>query len=272
MTQLHDPALADARAAGRGDPEPVPMFVNDIPYRFELCEDDIGIVGDVTITDALRSVGSGLPRMSVLATIADCTAGVPSCLATRPQLAVTLDIVVRSVADRCGDRLDFAGEIVKQGRSTVASEVRFSDAGTKALVALCYVTFMASPRPQDLAPPLLRRRMQTNGSMATPFAEHVGLRTIAPGTVEVDLVPSLLQGSRTLQGGIIALLGEAAAESLTQRRVLDLDVRYLNAVRVGPGRATATALGGGLIRVEVRDRGSDDRLASLILVRVAPAD
>ena len=51
--------------------------------------------------------------------------------------------------------------------------------------------------------------------------------------------------------------------------VLDLDVRYLSAVRFGPGRATATALGGDLVRVEVRDAGSDDRLAALIFARVA---
>jgi hypothetical protein len=39
---------------------------------------------------------------------------------------------------------------------------------------------------------------------------------------------------------------------------------------VGPGRATATRLGRDLVRVEVRDVGNDDRLASLIFVRVAP--
>jgi hypothetical protein len=50
---------------------------------------------------------------------------------------------------------------------------------------------------------------------------------------------------------------------------LDLDIRYLSAVRVGPGRATAKLLGDDLIRVELRDSGSDSRLASVIIIRVA---
>jgi acyl-coenzyme A thioesterase PaaI-like protein len=68
----------------------------------------------------------------------------------------------------------------------------------------------------------------------------------------------------------VALLGELAAESLTQRPVLDLDIRYLSAVRKGPGRATAVSLGGGLVRAEVRDVGMDNRLAALVTARVAP--
>jgi acyl-coenzyme A thioesterase PaaI-like protein len=270
MTQLHDPTTADAEPGGTQDPGSVQMFVNDIPFGFDVSENGIEMVGDATITDALRSPGSGLPRASVLATIADCMAGIPACLTTAPRLAVTLDIVVHNVAERCGDRLDIAGEIVKQGRSTVAGEVRFSDARTKALVALSYVTFMASPRPQDQAPPLVRG-MRTTGSMTTPFPDFLGLRTIAPGVAEIDLVQFVMQASRTLQGGVFGLLAEVAAASLTQSPVLDLDIRYLSAVRVGPGRATGTMLGDDLVRVEVRDRGSDDRLASLILVRVAPA-
>jgi acyl-coenzyme A thioesterase PaaI-like protein len=269
MTQLHDAPKAVAVPEGAKGAAPPQMFVNDIPFGFDLAEDGISMVGDATITDALRSAGSGLPRASVLATIADCMAGVPACLSTAPRLAVTVDIVVRNVAQRCGDRLDVAGEIVKQGRSTVAGEVRFSDAETKELVALSHVTFMASPRPQDQAPPMLRG-MRTTGSMPIPFPNYIGLRIIEPGVAEVDLVHFVMQASQSLQGGAVGLLGEVAAESLTSSPILDLDVRYLSAVRVGPGRATATRLGRDLVRVEVRDVGNDDRLASLIFVRVAP--
>jgi acyl-coenzyme A thioesterase PaaI-like protein len=269
MTQLDEAAGADALAADAADAAPGQMFVNDIPFGFELAEDGIGMVGDATISDALRSAGSALPRASVLATIADCVAGVPACLSTAPRLAVTLDIVVRNVAQRCGDRLEIAGEVVKQGRSTVAGEVRFSDAETKELVALSFVTFMASPRPQDNAPPMLRG-MRTTGAMPIPFPDYIGLRIVEPGVTEMDLVHFVMQASQSLQGGAVGLLGEVAAESLTSSPILDLDVRYLSAVRVGPGRATATRLGGELVRVEVRDVGSNDRLAALIFVRVTP--
>jgi acyl-coenzyme A thioesterase PaaI-like protein len=269
MTQLDDAATVDAGPDEVEEITPPPMFVNDIPFGFDLAEDGTRMRGDATITDALRSPGSGLPRASVLATIADCMAGVPACLSTAPRLAVTLDIVVRNVAEKCGDRLEVAGEIVKQGRSTVAGEVRFRDSETKELVALSYVTFMASPRPQDQAPVMLRG-MRTPGTMPIPFPEYIGLRVPEPGVAEVDLVHFVMQASHSLQGGAVALLGEVAAESLTNSPILDLDVRYLSAVRVGPGRATAARVGRDLVRVEVRDVGSNDRLAALILVRVAP--
>jgi len=87
----------------------------------------------------------------------------------------------------------------------------------------------------------------------------------------VDLTPFVMQASESLQGGIVALIGELAAESLTRSQVLDLDIRYLSAVRVGPGRATATLLRADLVRVEVRDIGSENRLAALIFARMVRA-
>jgi len=268
MTTVDDPVTAEAEPAGPEVPGSIQMFVNDIPFGFEVAEDGIHMTGDATVTSALRYPGSGSPRASVLATIADCMVGVPACLATAPKLAVTLDIAVHSVAAQCGDRLEIAGEIVKQGRSTVAGEVRFTDAETKELVAHSYVTLMASPRPQDLAPPM-RLGMRTTGSMTTPFPAFVGIRTVAPGVAEIGLVDFVKQASQSLQGGLFGLLAEVAAESLTHAPVLDLDIRYLSAVRVGPGRATAKLLGDDLIRVELRDSGSDNRLASVIIIRVA---
>jgi acyl-coenzyme A thioesterase PaaI-like protein len=270
MTQLHDAGSASTGPGEPGNGDRRPIFVSEIPFGFELAGDGVTMVGDATVSDALRSPGSSLPRPSVLATIADCIAGIPACFVTTPALAVTLDISVHMVAEQCGDDLTVRGEIVKPGRSTVASEIRFSDARTALLVATSYVTFMASPRPQDNAPPL-QRGMRTSGSMPVPFPDFVGTRLGTPGVAEVDLTPFVMQASGTLQGGVVAMIGEVAAETLTGSRVLSLDIRYLSAVRVGPGRATATPVGENLVRVEVRDAGSNNRLAALIFARVAPA-
>jgi acyl-coenzyme A thioesterase PaaI-like protein len=269
MTRLHDAGPTDGELGGPVEPESPQSFVSEIPFAFEMSDDGLEMVGSAGVTDALRAVPSGPPRASVLATIADCIGGIPACLVTAPSLAVTLDIAVRMVGEHAGDRLDVAGEVVKRGRSTVAAEVRFADAQTGSLVATSYVTFMGSPRPQDLAP-LLERGMQTTGSMPIPFPEFVGTRTLSAGVVEVDLTPFVMQASGSLQGGIVALIGEVAAESLTRSQVLDLDIRYLSAVRVGPGRASATLLRADLARIEVRDIGSDNRLAALIFARMVP--
>ena len=246
-------------------------FLSAIPFSFGVSEDNVTAAGDATITEPMRSPGSVLPRPSVLATIADCVAGVPSGLMITPRLSVTLDIVVRLIApapgETRGDKLEMRGEIVKQGRSTVAGEVFFYDAGTMKPVAYSYLTFMGSPRPQD-HPPAFTRGMRTVGTMEKPFPEHVGARILEPGVAEITRTPFVIQAAGSVQGGAVALLGEMAAESLTGLPVMDLDVRYLSAVRVGPGRATATEMGQGLVRVEVRDRGREDRLIALAIARV----
>jgi acyl-coenzyme A thioesterase PaaI-like protein len=251
------------------DPVALQSFPAGLMFGFSISDDDMTAVGDVTLTDAVRSPGSSLPRPSVLATIGDCVSGVPAGIMTGPdRLSVTLDITVRLVADSCGDRLTVTGQIIKKGRTTIAGEVHYFDAETSAVVAYSYLTFMASPRPQDRGFPRLRG-MRTETPMPIPLPDYLGVRELAPGVVEVERTPFVRQAAGSLQGGVVALLGEMAAASLTGSPVLDLDVRYLSAVRVGPGRATATALGHGLVRVEVRDAGLDNRLTALVAARVA---
>ena len=185
-----------------------------------------------------------------------------------PRLAVTLDMVVRIVADGMGPELDITSDLLKKGRNTVASEVRFTDAGTDRLVALAYLTFMTSARPEDLSPPV-PDGMVCRGSLPVGFPERVGIRTIAPGITELDRRPFVEQASGSLQGGMVTLLAETATESLTGRPVVELDARFFTGVRVGPGQASAESVGDGLVRVEVRDVGNDGRLAALVTTRVA---
>ena len=111
-------------------------------------------------------------------------------------------------------------------------------------MALAYLTFMTSPRPQDQSPPI-PDGMAFDGSMPADFPQRVGVRTVAPGITELERRPFLVQAAGSLQGGMVALLGETAAESLTGRPVVELDARFFTGVRVGPGRATAEVAGGG---------------------------
>jgi acyl-coenzyme A thioesterase PaaI-like protein len=78
-----------------------------------------------------------------------------------------------------------------------------------------------------------------------------------------------MQPAGTIQGGAVALLVELAAESSAGAPIEDLEIRYLSAIRVGPARATAEVIAPGLIRVELRDVGRPDRLATVALARTA---
>jgi len=247
---------------------PEEMFVKDLDYTCEFVGDDV--VGQARITDELRPPGSRLVRPSVLATLGDVIAGRMATVPTAPRLALTLDIGVRILTDDVPDEIDMAATILKAGRGTVVTETEFRETApsfaTGRLVAISQLTFVPSPRPEDLYPPMDGPQV-TRGTMRAPLPEHVGTRLLAPGVVEIDRTPFVSQLSGTLQGGIVALLGELAAESLLGAPIRDLETNYLTTIRVGPGRATATLLGRGLARVEVHDAGNDDRFAALVLAR-----
>lgn len=243
------------------------MFIQDLDLECDMSADGTAAAGEASVGPLLRGEAGGV-RPALLATVADIVGGIPACRATAPRLALTLDIAVRIVAQPAGDRVRVAARLLKEGRNTVAVAVDFADSGSGDVVALSHLTFVPSPRPQDLAPPTLTG-MRTRGSIAVPLPQLVGARVPEPGVAEIDHRPYVVQGSGALQGGIVALLAELAAESLAGGPVLDLDTRYLSTVRVGPGRAEATTVGGGLVRIEVRDTGADGRLAAVATARVA---
>src|SRR5262249_59491306 len=94
-------------------------------------------------------------------------------------------------------------------------------------VALSEVSFIASPRAGDVIPlPVVDRDFRA-GRFDRPFAEALGARVVAPGAVEMDRDTYVLQPAGTIQGGAIALVAELAAESLSNRAVDDLQLRYL---------------------------------------------
>lgn len=98
----------------------------------------------------------------------------------------------------------------------------------------------------------------------------------AAGTAEVDLDPYLQNTLGALQGGVVAILAEAAAERLATAalgsavRVRGLELQYLKLGRKGPIRARARELArtaaGLIVRVELDDRGDGEALLTVATV------
>ena len=91
----------------------------------------------------------------------------------------------------------------------------------------------------------------------------------------MDVTPELRNPAGTLQGAMVALVAEAAAEELASARfdlpavVTDLDLRYLAQTGAGPVQTRCCLLGDGPdapIQVELFDRSSD-RLTTLVYAR-----
>jgi acyl-coenzyme A thioesterase PaaI-like protein len=241
------------------------MFLQDIGYTQEI-KDGVSR-GWLQVTDELRAPGSSQVRASVLATMADVWTGALAGMACAPKLALTLDLTARIVGDVGGDRLDIVGTLLKQGRTTIVAETEFRHPVTGAVVALSHATFVASPRPQDVIGPLSSSRT-TGNALSSPIAEALGAQVLSPGVVVIERGTYVNQPAGTLQGGVVAVLAELAAETLTGARVLELEVRYLSAVRVGPARTSAVALDDHTVRVEARDVGNHDRVTAVVMARL----
>ena len=92
-----------------------------------------------------------------------------------------------------------------------------------------------------------------------------------PGEVEVEITETLRNPWGILHGGMVGVLVEQAAGALAEgRRARGSTIRYLAPGRVGPVAAVPQVLAatseGSLVEVEVRDRGSDDRLMAVATV------
>ena len=115
--------------------------------------------------------------------------------------------------------------------------------------------------------------------LTRPLREEAGIAVLDPmsGVVEMDVTPELRNPAGTLQGAMVALVAEAAAEEVASVRfdlpavVTDLDLRYLAQTAAGPVRTRCCLLGDGPdapIQVELVDRSSD-RLTTLAYARTA---
>ena len=115
-----------------------------------------------------------------------------------------------------------------------------------------------------------------------PLAEEVGVEVLdgSDGRVQVALRPALRNPEGIMQGALVALLAEVAAETLAEhshgapQTVTALDVRYLSGAREGPIEAHARWVGDaaeGMQRVTLRDRGNGDRITASVLAQTTRA-
>lgn len=242
--------------------------------------DDYKAWGRVTVGPYLQT-GRGWPGIAALLTFADVLIGRLASRHTAPRISVTADLGVRIIGDIADDpHLELNAVLVKSGRTTTVGEVEFRNRSGR-LIAISVGTFVASPRPVDEAPEGFTDGfgLAVPAPSAPTLVEQVGLRMVTPGVAELNLRPDLFNATESLQGGLVALLGEMAAASAASEAhggnqvVESIQVHYLAAARFGPFRAEALlqpTRKARFARVEVRDPGNRDRLVSLIQAVTRP--
>lgn len=198
----------------------------------------------------------GVLRTSVLSFLVDAVAGV-AVDRDADAWMLTTDMSVRATPRPAveGRTIGVATLLRQGGRSTTSVVDLVTEDGT--LVGAGAIGFARVPRRETDPPKLpftledLASRMGTRRHVDQPLRDAAGIEVVdaAEGIVEVEVLPKLLNPAGTLQGAMVALIAESAAEELVQTRfgvdavVSELDLRYLAKTGAGPVRTTSRLLG-----------------------------
>ena len=225
----------------------------------------------------------GAVRASVIAFMIDVVAGI--VLDDDPAAwMLTSDMSVRMRPLPAPASLSTRLTILRRGRRSATAAVDLVT-GEGELVATGAIGFARLQRrdtdavkPQA-SPKGITTMFDGSNALTRPLREEAGIAVLDPktGALEMQVTPGLRNSAGTLQGAMVALLAEAAAEEMASTRfeipavVTELDLRYLAQTEAAPVRSSCRILGEGPdapIEVELRDT-STDRLTTLAYARTA---
>jgi acyl-coenzyme A thioesterase PaaI-like protein len=200
---------------------------------------------------------------------------------------LTSDLSLRASAVPAPARIEARAWAARQGRRNGTWVIDITgDDGVVATGAASFITLERragdADKPDTSPDAAIARFSGDRPPLTAPLREEAGIETIDPSTgiVEVDVTHDVLNTNGTMQGAMVALVAEAAAEDLVESRfgvravVTDLDVRYLNRVERGRVQSSCRLLGDGPeATVEVLLRDLDrDRLTTLAYARATVLD
>jgi acyl-coenzyme A thioesterase PaaI-like protein len=231
---------------------------------------DNEVHGTAELAPEMWAPGTTSLRTSILAAWTDHAAGYLAIDVLGPRIPTTLELDVHLYQRAPGNgSISAVARIIKAGRAVVVLTVEFTDDHGQP-IAVGTGSFMAVPDPTVTLPPEVRRpeaMVDPGVRLRVPLAERAGCERREPGVAVLPRSDDGLNSAGTINGGLAAVAVEEAALSLTPGATLaSMALRYLRPARVGPVVATADVLA-GLGRVEVRDAGSDDRLAIVATTR-----
>jgi acyl-coenzyme A thioesterase PaaI-like protein len=222
--------------------------------------------GQAAISEFLCVPGSFYPRISVLATMVDVVAGSQPAGPINP----TVDLRLHLMAVTPMATVRISCEVLRAGRRLFVAQCRLYADDNERPFGRSVVTFI---NKQMALPPNHPGPRLTTPPLRVRIDDLLGVRVVDDTTIEIDPALGLSNGpGATLQGGVVALLGELATERAvlpSKCLVTDLDVRYLNAVRVGPVRARAEVLSKTehevQVNVRIVDVGNAESLVSHVM-------
>ena len=272
---------------------------------------DLGLEAELTtettakvrtrVTPFVTTADGGV-RSGVLATLVDIVGGAIAARVLRPDWMATADLTLQLVGPVHGPWVEARGTVARRGRTTLVIEAlvvcvdedgadTVVDGRTADPVAWASITFSVLPARNPSSSvqavgELPARWTFDGGHLDRPILEALPVEVVdaVSGHLSVAVRPYLHNSFQAVQGGVIALLAEAAgAEALGAINgtdtgpyvISDLHVTYLALGRVGPVVTSARVLGAGKdgragAVVEVRDSGAADRLMTVVTMSGVP--
>ena len=259
------------------------------------------------VTDSIRSE-AGAVSVGVLATFLDVIASMPTIVACAGDWSATQTLGLHATGWLVAGPVVVDASLVRVGRKSIVvaadvwdgrglGEMRevldAFDAGPggaghraspigPALVARGLITFARLPRgaagefassydPLGWMGKVVRRRFDPIPT--NPIRDRIEFDVIDAwgGVVEVERVPYITNTIGTINGGVLAVAIERAAEEMRPGHVAtDLQIQYLSQLKTGPARTRGSisrdTADHSVASVQVLDHGSDDQVLAMATV------
>lgn len=231
----------------------------------------------------------GSLQVGAVAAMVDVLAGGLTARVVYPDWMATAGLSVHLAGRPTRDLVVATGNVIRAGRTMAVTNVDIGEEGGGSdepgnSIGIGLVTFSRRPGtksssfldPDTEVPETIHFGIE-GSRLKEPFRDAAGVRVLdrGSGVVELDLREYVRNSVRVLQGGMIAVLAEAAGEMAAGTAAgkpmvsKDLAIQYLSQGKTGPfstrARVVRTTDDTALTRVEVIDRGMDDRLIAVVM-------
>lgn len=219
----------------------------------------------------------GAPRAAAYVMIVDCIGGWVADRASDQDWVTTTDLSVRMPVAVTPEEIRSVADPLRAGRRIISAQVAMSN-GSGEAIAHGYTSFARVPRRDGDGKRIRIDEIERMHSepLTEPLSEAAGITVIdaAAGITTTELTAQLTNPMNALQGAMTALIAEVAAIAALDANtgeehvVTGIELRYLSMGTIGPITTEATVIGAssaGQVRVELRDRGHDDRIIAVVL-------
>lgn len=231
----------------------------------------------------------GALQVGAVATLIDVLGGALTVRAVHPDWIATASLSVHMTGRPSSATIAAVGKVIRAGRTMaiIDADIREEEgvpAGSVASIGTAMMTFSRLPRREDTpalqldtdAPETFDFAAEGSG-LHRPYRDAAGVRVLDEenGVAEIEMKNYVRNSVGVLQGGMIAILadvaGEIAARSAVNKPLTtrDLTIQYLSQGKRGPFRTRArvvrTTEDTALTRVEVIDKGLEDRLIAVVM-------